>query len=179
MSEKKHSLIYRVAKFLLDIVELYIPMIAFIVLFLLFIVNIFFRYVLNNPLTWPPEMIVTGFLWLVMFSAAYVRRKGTHVKFTLVYERLSPRLQALNRILVNIVIAVVFVIAIPATIDWVQFMDFKSTTVFRVSFSIVYFPTIPFFILVAGHSVFDVFVDIRDLLQKKVQQDDVPPEMRT
>lgn len=178
MSDKPQPRLLRVGKFLLDVIELYIPMFAFIGLFLMFIVNIFFRYVLNNPLTWPPELIVTGFVWLALLSATYVRRKGTHVKFTIVYERLSAKKQTLNRILVNVIIVVFFVIAIPATIDWVSFMSFKGTTNFRIPFSVVYFPTIPFLLLIIGHSIYDVVVDIRHLIKHDFTHDEEPPEIR-
>jgi len=33
-----------------DIVELYIPAAAFVIMFVMFVVQIFFRYVLRNPL---------------------------------------------------------------------------------------------------------------------------------
>lgn len=178
MGDNKHSLPYRVGKVLLDVLELYIPMVAFIGLFLLFIVNIVFRYAFNNPLTWPPELIVTGFVWMVMLSAAYVRRKGIHVKFTIIYERLSAKKQTYNRILVNVLTAAFFIIAVPATIDWVDFMSFKGTPVFRISFSLVYLPTVPFLILIAGHCIYDIVVDIKSLLKKQIEHDDVPPEMR-
>ena len=169
----------RLGKFLLDLVELYIPMLAFVVLFMLFIVNIFFRYALNNPLTWPLEIIVTGFVWLAILSATYVRRVGGHVKFTLIYERLSAKMQTYNRILVNVIVVVLFAIAVPATWDWVQFMSFKGTTNFHIPFSIVYLPTVPFLVLIIAHSVYEIVVDIRHLAQHQLQKEEEPPEVRT
>jgi TRAP-type C4-dicarboxylate transport system permease small subunit len=176
--DRKPPIALRIGKVLLNIVELYVPMAAFVMLFLLFIVNIFFRYALNNPLTWPFELIVSGFVWLAILSATYVRRVGGHVKFTITYDRMSPLMQTLSRIVVNVIIAVLFAIAIPATWSWVNFMAFKGTTNLRIPFMWVYFPTVPFLVLIIGHSVYDVVVDIRHLVKHNVRKDEEPPEVR-
>jgi TRAP-type C4-dicarboxylate transport system permease small subunit len=161
---KQKSLIVRVGGFLLDLVELYVPMATFTMMFLLFLVSIFFRYFLNNPLGWPFEMTIIGFIYTAVLAATYVRRQGSHVKFTLVYERLSERGQRVSRILANTLVMVAFAWGTPTTIEWIIFMDFKATTFLGISFSIVYFPIVPFLILIAAHSLYDIVVDIRRLL---------------
>lgn len=176
--EKRRPLIWRIGKVLLDIVELYIPMAAFVMLFVLFIVNIFYRYALNDPLTWPFELIVSGFVWLAILSATYVRRVGGHVKFTITYDRMSPLMQTWSRIVVNTTIAILFAVTIPATWEWVEFMAFKGTTNLRIPFMWVYYPTLPFLVLIIGHSVYDVVIDIRHLIKHKIDKDELPPEVR-
>lgn len=158
--------------FILDIVELYIPMAAFTMLFLLFVVNVFYRYVLNNPLTWPYELITLAFVWTAIFSATYVRRIHGHVEFTLVYDSLSPDRQRISRILANFAVAIAFLVAIPASLDWVLFMDFKSTANLRIPFSIGYFPVIPFLVLVAAHSLYDLVIDTREVIRHKQGSND-------
>ncbi len=166
MSNKfRQSALGRVLLFLLDVVELYLPMAAFVMLFLLFVLNVFFRYVLNAPLTWPYELITLSFVWTAIFAATYVRRIGAHVEFTLVYDSLSPGKQRLSRILANSAVLLTFVVAIPASLDWVLFMDFKATANLKIPFSIGYFPVVPFLILVAGHSLYDIVIDIRGWLR--------------
>ena len=176
--EKKRPLWFRIGKVVLDIVELYVPMAAFVMLFVLFIVNIFYRYALNDPLTWPFELIVSGFVWLALLSAIYVRRVDGHVKFTITYDKMSPVMQTVVRIVVNVITAVFFAIAVPATWDFVKFMAFKGTTNLRIPFSWVYLPTVPFLILIVGHSLYDVVVDIRHLIAHNVKKDEEPPEVR-
>ncbi len=39
-------------------------------MFACFIIQIFFRYVLNNPVGWTEEVIVTTWLWSVLWGAA-------------------------------------------------------------------------------------------------------------
>lgn len=178
METKRRSPVVRVGKFLLDVAELYVPMAAFVVLFILFLVNIFYRYLLDDPLTWPFEVILVSFVWLALLSATYVRRIGSHVKFTLTYDAMSPRLQTVTRIIVNALIIGAFSIAVPATWDWVSFMAFKGTTNLRIPFSIVYLPTIPFLLLIIAHSIYDIIVDCLHLAHHDEKKDEESPEVR-
>lgn len=153
------------ARFLFDLVELYIPMAAFSLMFVLFIVSVFYRYFLNNPLTWPFELTVLCFIWTAVLAATYARRTHSHVKFTLFYDRQSPRRQALTRITGNMLIAVVFLISLYPSFDYVQFMAFQKTTVLRIPFNIAYSPYVVFLVLIIAHSLYDVVVDLRKLLR--------------
>ena len=42
------------------------------VMFATFIVQIFARYVLNNPVGWSEEVIITTWLWTVLWGAAFI-----------------------------------------------------------------------------------------------------------
>ena len=42
------------------------------IMFACFIIQIFFRYVLNNPVGWTEEVIVTTWLWTVLWGAAFI-----------------------------------------------------------------------------------------------------------
>ena len=163
--EKKRGPVMRVLAFLLDLVELYLPMASFVMLFILFVVNVFFRYVMNAPLTWPYELITLGFVWTAIFAATYVRRIHAHVQFTLAYDAVSPKTQRIFRILANSAVMIAFIIAFPATLDWVLFMGFKSTANLKIPFSVGFFPVVPFLVLIIGHTLYDVVVDIRGALR--------------
>ena len=164
--ENKRGPVMRVLAFLLDLVELYLPMASFVMLFVLFVVNVFFRYVVNAPLTWPYELITLGFVWTAIFAATYVRRIHGHVQFTLAYDAVSPKKQRIFRILANSAIVIAFSIAFPATLDWVLFMGFKATANLKIPFSLGFFPVVPFLLLIIGHSLYDLVVDVRDALKK-------------
>ena len=156
------------ACFLLDLVELYIPVVTFSVMFLAFLLTIFYRYVLRSPLTWPHEAQVLGFLWTAVLGATYARRKGVHVKFTLIYERSSPRMQIWTRIVGNGMIALIFLISLYPSYDYIMFMSFMRTTVLRIPFNIAYFPYVAFLVLIIAHSVYDVVRDIQLLRREGI-----------
>ena len=48
-------------------------------MFASFIIQIFFRYVLNNPVGWTEEVIVTTWLWTVLWGAAFILGEAEEV----------------------------------------------------------------------------------------------------
>ena len=169
LSEAHHkSFLLKIGQFILDIFEIYIPAAAFSIMFLAFIVNIFFRYFLNNPLTWPYEVTIFGFIWTALLGACLAQRARAHVVFGLIYDKLKPKGQLVSRLLSNSIVAVGFLIAFIPTYNYVQFMAFQKSTVLKIPFNIVFFPYVIFSIIVIGRSGYDIFLDIRKLLRREV-----------
>jgi TRAP-type C4-dicarboxylate transport system permease small subunit len=54
------------------------------VMFATFIVQIFARYVLNKPISWSEEAIVTTWLWTVLWGAAFLLRESDEIRFDIV-----------------------------------------------------------------------------------------------
>ncbi len=55
------------------------------------LLQIFFRYVVNNPLTWTGELAVFQFLWVVLLLASVGVREDFHVRLTLVVGLFGPK----------------------------------------------------------------------------------------
>ena len=60
-------------------------------LFLLTIVQVFFRYVLNNPLPWPEEVACYFFIWITYIGLAKNIREEEYFRIDLFLLVLSPR----------------------------------------------------------------------------------------
>jgi TRAP-type C4-dicarboxylate transport system permease small subunit len=146
-----------------DVFEVYIPIASFIVMFLTFIVQIIARYVFKYPLTWAYEVTVIGFSWTVILGACYAMRHRTHVKFTLIVDMLSPRKAAFVRILGNAIIVAAFVALIMPSINYVNFMSFQSTSVFKFKLSWIFSAFIYFLISVIGYTMSEVVEDVNIL----------------
>jgi len=144
-----------------DIFELYIPVISFFVMFLTIIVSVFFRYVVRYPLTWSMEIIVMGFVWTVIFGASYTMRLRSHIKFTLIYDRLKPKPAALFRMLGNIIIAGTFLSLIYASWKYSFFVGFQKTPVFRISFTYMFLPFIYFLCSISIYTITEIIEDIK------------------
>jgi TRAP-type C4-dicarboxylate transport system permease small subunit len=150
-------------KFLLDCVEIYIPMATFGCLFGAFIIQIFFRYILKYPLMWPEELSILAFIWTTLLAAGYVRRINGHVGFTLLYEKLSERNKTITRIISNVLIFFAFLLPVYPTFNYIKAMHVEKSSVLRIPFSIGYGPVLVFFILILGHSLYDIIDDFRSL----------------
>lgn len=156
----------KIGKLFLDITEIYIPAIAFSLLFIAFLIQVFFRYFLV-PLTWPLEFTLIMFIWTTLFGACYAMRDDTHVRFTLIYDNSSPKVKFWMRIIGNLMLLISFIIAFIPTYNWVNFMSFKKSNVLKVPMNIVFFPYIVFMIIMMGRIAYNLYIDVRKLPRGK------------
>lgn len=64
------------------------------VLVAIVMVQIVFRYGLNNSLSWTEEVAKTLMVWLAMLAAPWAWRAGAQIRVTLFHEAFSPRVRA-------------------------------------------------------------------------------------
>jgi TRAP-type C4-dicarboxylate transport system permease small subunit len=164
----KRSPLWRAGKFILDFFEIYLPVATFSTMFVVFVMSIFFRYVLNAPLTWPYELTIFMFIWTIMFGAGYAKREGTHVVFSVVYDRLPPQKQRISRIVAESVVLVAFIIAFWPSTSYILFWKTLKSPALRVSFDIVFAPYIVFMILMIGRSAYNLYGEIKEISRKEV-----------
>lgn len=130
----------RVLAFLLNVVEVYIPVAAFASLFVAFCLQVFFRYVLRDPLQWTFEFSLISFIWAVMLGACYCLRDNEHIVFTLVYEKMSVRTRRATDIFSNLFVSVLFGIALVPVTRYILSLSDELSPVLRIPFSIAFGP---------------------------------------
>ena len=157
----------KIGRLFLDITEIYIPAIAFSLLFIAFLIQVFFRYFLV-PLTWPLEFTLMMFIWTTLFGACYAMRDNEHVRFTLIYDNAVPKVKYWMRIIGNLMLLISFIIAFVPTYNWVHFMSFKKSNVLKVPMNIVFFPYIIFMLIMMGRIVYNLYIDIKKLPEGEV-----------
>ena len=150
----------RIGSFILNFFEIYLSSTVFLLLFIVFLLQIFYRYFLV-PLTWPLEFTLMMFIWTTLFGACYAMRNDSHVKFTLVYDNASPKIQYWMRVSGNILLLAAFIIAFIPTWNWVGFMSFKKSNVLKVPMNIVFSPYIIFMIIMIGRIAYNLYNEIR------------------
>lgn len=149
----------KLAMFLRDVMEIYIPIISFVCLFLAFILQVFFRYVVNHPLTWTQDVIVIGFCWSVILGACYTMRKSGHVQFTMLYDAYSPKTAAWARMAGNLLIVITFALMIVPSFRYAFFVAFQKTPVLRVSYAWIFLPFTYFLVSIIGYTLGMVIED--------------------
>jgi TRAP-type C4-dicarboxylate transport system permease small subunit len=164
---EKKQIIKRIGSFILDLTEMYVPAAAFTFLFIVFMVQVFFRYFIF-PLTWPLEFTLMAFIWLTLFGACFSYRKSSHVVFSLVYDRVKPKTQTLMRIAGNTLLCIAFCISLYPSYKYVSFMSFKKSDVLKVPMNIAFSPYIIFLVIMIGRLGYDVFIDVRKLTRGEV-----------
>ena len=151
----------------LDCIEIYIPGVAFIIMFVVFLLEIVARYFINYPLDWSYEVSTLGYVWTVILGACYTTRKREHVTFTLVYERFSPKTRLIVNCIGNMLVAVAFTIALYPVCDYINFLSIDKTPILRIPLSIGFLPFAIMMIVVVGHLIYDTIVDFRKLKAKE------------
>jgi TRAP-type C4-dicarboxylate transport system permease small subunit len=145
--------------FLREVMEVYIPIAAFIMLFLAFILQVFFRYVLRSPLTWTKDLIVLGFCWSVILGTCYTMREKSHVMFTMLYDSYSPKVAAWARMIGNILIVFTFALMIVPSFKYAFFVGFQKTAALRIPLTWLFIPYTYFLFSIIGYSIAPIIED--------------------
>jgi TRAP-type C4-dicarboxylate transport system permease small subunit len=131
---------------LADVIELYIPMAAFLLLFTSFILQIVSRYIFRSPLVWPYELSQIAYLWTILLGASFAARTNENIVFSLVHDAAPPKVQRIFDIISDVLTVVLFGMMIPASIEFYRFYMTRYSAVFDVQLGIVYFAFVPFVI---------------------------------
>ena len=126
---------------------------AFAAMFFLFLVGVFARYVLNSPLVWSDELIMIIFLWVVFLTEAFVITEREQVTFDGIYDLVGERWRRAILLAGALLIAVMFLIALPVVYDYVRFLWRDRTTALRWRLDIVYLCFVVFWAAVIVRSL--------------------------
>jgi TRAP-type C4-dicarboxylate transport system permease small subunit len=145
----------KTGRFLVDLVEVYVPVATFVILFVSFLSQIVARYFFK-PLLWPEELSLICFVWTALLGGLYAKRDNSHVAFSMVYDAVKPATQRLMRLAGNVLMLFAFILAFVPSWEYVSFMSYKKSDVLLIPMNIAFFP---FMIFLAGMIV-RVIIDI-------------------
>ena len=152
--------------FLLDIVELYLPMLAFLTIFVCFMIQIISRYFFT-PLMWPEELALLSFLWAALLGALYAKRHEALVSFTMIYDGVSDRGKAIMRIVGNVLLVAAFAISFKPSLDFVIFQSYKKSSVLYIPMNLVSSAYLIFLVDIIIRYVVDIVRDVRALATRR------------
>ena len=116
--------------------------VLFLLLFLVFLVQIVARMVFNSPLPWSDEAAVVLYLWVSLWATALVVPQGEQVMFDLAWNLAGPRLRRAMQVLGHLLVGGLSLVALPATWDYVHFMRREETAVLGIPFMWVFLPLV-------------------------------------
>jgi TRAP-type C4-dicarboxylate transport system permease small subunit len=127
----------KAGRWLADFVEVYLPIAVFVTLFLAFLTNVFFRYVVKNPQNWTFELSINAFVVVGLLGACAAYRKEDHVVFDLLYTRLKAKGQNILRMISYVIVIVFFAPAIPASAAYLVKLP-SVTSIMRIPESFIF-----------------------------------------
>ncbi len=163
----------KAAGFIRDCVEKYIPILAFVVLFVIFVFQVFMRYVVRAPQAWTTEVEQSCFLWLVMLGACYAQRENAHVTFTLLYDNLGIKGKAISAMLGNILITFATLISFLPSLRYILGLAERQqvTTLLKWPKTVVYFPYVVFLAFICAYAIIEIYGEIQVLRGKQTHID--------
>ncbi|MEP7085388.1 MAG: TRAP transporter small permease subunit, partial [Betaproteobacteria bacterium] len=88
-------------------------------MFLSFLLQIAFRYVLNQPLGWTEEVTVLCWVWVVLWCAAFVLSDEEEIRFDIIFTMVPARVRRLFTAVSSIAFVVLLLISLPASWNYV------------------------------------------------------------
>lgn len=107
-------------------------------MFVCFIIQIFFRYVLNNPVGWTEEVSILTWLWTVLWGAAFVISEKEEVRFDIIYSAVSENTRRVFTVITGIVLIFLYGISLPAAYSFVAFMKVERSAYLHIPVNYLY-----------------------------------------
>jgi len=107
-------------------------------MFISFLLQIVFRYVLNRPLGWTEEVTVLCWVWVVLWGASFIVADADEVRFDIIYNAVSPGVRRVFTILASVALIVLIALSLPATWRYVVFMKREHSAYLQMRFDYLY-----------------------------------------
>lgn len=107
-------------------------------MFLTFVLQIFSRYVLNNPLGWTVELCLTLWIWLIFWGSAFIVKEQGHVSFDIVYWMAPNKLRQVLATISALAIVIALGISVLPTWDYIDFMKIKKSPTLHIPMRTVF-----------------------------------------
>lgn len=104
-------------------------------MFVVFLLQIFSRYVLVTPYGWTLELILIFWVWIVFFGCAFVVREKDHVTFDILYLATPRRVRQIMAITAAAAIVIGMIWTYLPTWDYIDWMKRRGTTTVKNPFT--------------------------------------------
>jgi C4-dicarboxylate transporter DctQ subunit len=107
-------------------------------MFVCFLLQIGFRYLLNQPLGWTEEVTVLCWVWVVLWTAAFILSDHEEIRFDVIYGEVPESARRVFTVITGIALILLLAISLPATWRYVAFMKREHSAYLHVRFDVLY-----------------------------------------
>ncbi len=111
---------------------------AFAAMFGAFMIQIVSRYVFNAPVSWSLEICSIGYIWIVFFTSNVLVSERQHIIFDVLYHVFPPRQKRVLAIFLTATLGIIFLAALPTTLEYLSFLGRRKTMILRLPMDVVY-----------------------------------------
>ncbi|MCH8190248.1 MAG: TRAP transporter small permease subunit, partial [Chloroflexi bacterium] len=128
----------------------------FAVMFGAFLIQVFTRYVLNDPVSWSMEIALLAYIWIIFVAGATIVSIEEHISFDVIYQAAKPRGKRVMALITSGAILLAFLAAFPANFDFITFMAIDTTWILAIRFDIVFFCFLIFMVAVILRALYRI-----------------------
>lgn len=118
--------------------EEWICIVLLIAMVIVVVLQVFFRYCLNNPLTWTEELSRFIFIWLIGMGCGYCITKDDHVKVEMLVDMMPTKVQKIIGIIMDVLPLIAFAYLIPFAWKFTVAQHKIRSTALHLKYSFVY-----------------------------------------
>ncbi|WP_316016115.1 TRAP transporter small permease [Roseobacter sp. HKCCA0434] len=115
-----------------------VPAIMLAAMFACFILQVFMRYVMNDPVGWTVEVCVISWLWILLWGQSVSASEADEIRFDIVYGSVGPGVRRWFRAIFATALVAIYLISLPALWDYVTFMRIEQTSYLDIPFNWVF-----------------------------------------
>ena len=111
---------------------------AFAAMFCAFMIQVISRYIFNAPVSWSLEICSIGYIWIVFFTSNVLLTERQHIIFDVLYQKFPPRQRRMLAVLLTATLGIIFLAALPVTLEYLSFLGRRKTMILRLPMDVVY-----------------------------------------
>jgi TRAP-type C4-dicarboxylate transport system permease small subunit len=115
-----------------------VSVVAFAAMFIGFVIGVGGRYVFNYPVAWSNELCAIGFVWIVFWTSDILLKERQHIVFDVIYGMFPPPARRILAIFISLSLALLFLAALPGTIDYIWFLRTRHSMLLRLPMQLVF-----------------------------------------
>jgi TRAP-type C4-dicarboxylate transport system permease small subunit len=103
-----------------------------------FMVQIVSRYIFDAPVSWSLEICSIGYIWIVFWTCDILVSERQHIIFDVLYVKFPPRWRRVVGIVNTATLGLIFLAALPTTLEYIHFLARRKTMILKLPFDVVY-----------------------------------------
>jgi TRAP-type C4-dicarboxylate transport system permease small subunit len=107
-------------------------------MFVVFVLQIAFRYLLTQPLSWAEEVTLLCWLWGVLWGAAFILSDDEEIRFDIIYGAVPVVFRRAFVVISGVSLILLLLISLPATWHYVTFMKRERTASLHIPLNYLY-----------------------------------------
>jgi C4-dicarboxylate transporter DctQ subunit len=107
-------------------------------MFLAFLLQIAFRYLIGLPIGWTHELSASLWVWLVLWGAAFVITEREEIRFDIIYGAVGPGPRRFMCVITAVALVALYLVSLPAVVDYVTFMKVQRTAYLKIRFDLLF-----------------------------------------